>query len=332
MNRFSYLAGAALMVAVNAASARPMTAMYYEEVGGDQDVTVRSVERSQKKVVSWLGVAVTDPTDALDAQLGLKEGQGLVVTMVASNSPAQKADLRKNDVLAQFDDQMLVDTMQLRKLVQMHAEGDTVKIVLYRGGKKQEVAAQLGKMAWDVTELEPSDAMHQVKMELKDIGDTTRGAIDGELHRAMTERQHAMDDAHRAMEEAKRAMEQAVRSFHRSHEHLGATGSDMDAMAESGVDLGNDATIVVKKDMDSAKSIVKTDESGDYVIVADPKKRLTAHGRDGKLLFDGEIETPEEQGKVPKEVWEKVKPMLDQMGPVKTEKPQTKADETNTNS
>lgn len=33
----------------------------------------------------------------------------------------------------------------------------------------------------------------------------------------------------------------------------------------------------------------------------------------GDLLFDGLMETPEQQQKVPKEVWAKVQPMLDQM-------------------
>ena len=68
--------------------------------------------------------------------------------------------------------------------------------------------------------------------------------------------------------------------------------------------------------------MVKSDETGTYVIVAAPNKRLTAHDKDGKLLFDGDIETPEQQQKVPGAVWEKVKPMLEQMGPVDAEQPE----------
>jgi hypothetical protein len=47
--------------------------------------------------------------------------------------------------------------------------------------------------------------------------------------------------------------------------------------------------------------------------VANPKKRLTAHDKDGKLAFDGEIETSEQQEKVPKDVWKKVQPMIEQL-------------------
>jgi hypothetical protein len=95
-------------------------------------------------------------------------------------------------------------------------------------------------------------------------------------------------------------------------------------MADNGVSLDNGASVVVKQDLNSTKSILKTDDSGVYVIVEDPKKHLTAHDHDGKLLFDGDIETTEEQQKVPSGVWEKVKPMLDQLGNVIVTKPQSK--------
>jgi Ethanolamine utilization protein EutJ (predicted chaperonin) len=65
---------------------------------------------------------------------------------------------------------------------------------------------------------------------------------------------------------------------------------------------------------------VKTDDNGTYVIVANPKMRLTAHDNKGNLLFDGEIETAEQQKKVPKEVWAEVKPMLKQMQNPQAEK------------
>jgi len=97
---------------------------------------------------------------------------------------------------------------------------------------------------------------------------------------------------------------------------------ELDDLARAGVVVGKGATVVVKNDSKSVKTMVKNDETGTYVIVATPNKRLTAHDKDGKLLFDGDIETPEQQQKVPGEVWEKVKPMLEQMGPVNAEQPE----------
>lgn len=90
-------------------------------------------------------------------------------------------------------------------------------------------------------------------------------------------------------------------------------------MAEGGVEVRKGATVVVKKDCKSVKTMVKSDNSGTYVIVAAPTRHLTVHDSDGKLIFDGPIETQPQREKVPKEVWVKVKPMLREMGTIKEE-------------
>jgi hypothetical protein len=50
------------------------------------------------------------------------------------------------------------------------------------------------------------------------------------------------------------------------------------------------------------------------VIIANPKKRLIAHDQHGKMIFEGEIETPEQQAKLPEGLWEKVKPLVESLG------------------
>ncbi|MGH7972711.1 MAG: hypothetical protein ACREIC_28695, partial [Limisphaerales bacterium] len=49
------------------------------------------------------------------------------------------------------------------------------------------------------------------------------------------------------------------------------------------------------------------------VLIANPKLYLTAHDKDGRLLFDGEVDTPEQKDKVPRDLWEKVEPLLGKM-------------------
>jgi len=91
------------------------------------------------------------------------------------------------------------------------------------------------------------------------------------------------------------------------------------------VDIEKDATVTVTKEGAAVKTIVTSDEAGVIVIVANPKKHLTAHDKKGKLLFDGEIETPEGQQKVPAELWEKVKPMLQEIKPADDRGPKPRA-------
>ncbi|MEZ0389113.1 MAG: PDZ domain-containing protein, partial [Verrucomicrobium sp.] len=89
------------------------------------------------------------------AQLPLPAGTGLLVRSVVPDSPAAKAGLQKNDVLVRLDDQILVNSSQLRTLVSTRKDGDAVKLALLRQGKEVVSEAKLGTRnggddAWDL--------------------------------------------------------------------------------------------------------------------------------------------------------------------------------------
>jgi hypothetical protein len=88
---------------------------------------------------------------------------------------------------------------------------------------------------------------------------------------------------------------------------------ELEALARDGVDVEKDGTVIVRNKRNSTRTMVATDDNGTYILEAGAKTHLTARDKHGKLLFEGEIDTPAEQEKVPKEVWEKAKPMFDQI-------------------
>jgi|UPI000420699F serine protease Do len=64
--------------------------------------------------------------------------KGIVVMSVASNSPAQKAGLKKLDVITSIDNNKINDALGLRKyLYRIAKPGDKVKITFYREGKEK---------------------------------------------------------------------------------------------------------------------------------------------------------------------------------------------------
>jgi hypothetical protein len=242
--------------------------------------------------------------------------------------------LKKNDVLVEFEGQMLVDPIQLRKLVQMHPDGDSVKVTFFRSGKKQSVTAKLVKKTWNETSLGEGslqDGARKLQFQLHGLNgrdglDEHMNALAQSLARAGVDKEKMNIEIERTVEQTRKAIQDAMRHSQNGqdrHKSLELLNKELTELAGGGVGLGKDATIIVKSDGKSAKTIVKTDESGSYVIIADPDKHLTAHDKDGKLLFDGAIESPEQQQKVPKEVWEKIKPLLEQMdkGKMGDEKP-----------
>jgi len=278
-------------------------------------------EEKESKTVAWLGLGVEEASEALAAQLDLKDGEGLVVTFVASESPAAKAGFQKNDVLTRLDDQLLVNASQFRKLIRRHKEGDSIKLTIFRNGKKEEIAATLGKTKAHAGLLLND---HALAMDLHNLDSQLRTQIDEgvreqmkalheSLARAGVDRQKLSADIKRSLEQARVAMRDAMRNIPDHDQALHRALRELEGMSRSGVEVGKDATVIINNDRKSVKTVVKSDDSGTCVIVAGAKRHLTAHDKDGKLLFDGEIDTPEQQGKVPREVWEKAKPLLEKL-------------------
>jgi hypothetical protein len=257
---------------------------------------------------SWLGVAVDEAPEVLSAQLGLDPGVWLVVKFVETNSPAADVGLQKNDVLVEFNGQPLVHPAQLRKLVRVRKDGDTVKLVYYRGGKKENVSAKLATKAdgfgWS------GDGIYGLTDAAAE--DFNRGAITlrNSLSNVHIDQDKVQDEVRRSTEAARRAIEDAMRQTSKASASLGPM---LQQLQSNLITVDNDASITVRDASKSAKSLVKADDSGTIVIVKNPKLHLTIHDQDGKLLFDGEIETDEQRAEVPRDLWKKVEPLVKKM-------------------
>jgi hypothetical protein len=305
-------------------------------------ITIQAIEpaakKKQAKPVTYLGVAVQESDEALSAQLGLKSGAGLTVMLLAQGSPAEKAEFRKNDVLIDLDGQMLVHPIQLRKLIQMHDEGDSIKLTFFRGGKKQTATVKLGKTTWDESaEAEdkswPWDLQNlQLQLgnlkslpslnNLSDLKVQLTGAGES-LERVGLDRAKVNREVKRTMEQACKALQDALRHASTDEKSLTSVDRELEALARGGLDVDRDATVTLRSRHNSSRTIVQTDEDGSYIIEAGARTRLTARDKDGKLLFEGQIDTPAQRQSVPKEVWQKVKPMLDQIVTPAGGKPKT---------
>ena len=290
-----------------------------------QKVIIKSIELSdgeeaQGKDLPWLGVSVNEAGEALTSQLGLEPGVGLVATYIAKDSPAAKAGLQKNDVLVELQDQSLVLPAQLRKLVQARKEGDSVKLEFYRGGKPQTVTATLAKSPPGFRAGAGDDEGASRELHLRLLGQPSGKGLElqmeslkGLLGDLKIDSKMIQEEVRRSVEKARKSYHDALRQMEKSTSTPDASRQALEELARSGVLLDNKATVTVRSNDKSTRSLVKTDDSGTIVIVANPKLHLIAHDGDGKLLFDGAIETEEQRAKVPKDVWEKVAPMLEKM-------------------
>ncbi|MDQ1638191.1 MAG: serine protease Do [Pyrinomonadaceae bacterium] len=94
---------------------------------------------------SFLGVYAEDVSKDNMGRYNLREVRGVGITQVAKDSPAEKAGLRKDDVILRFDGENVTSTRKLTRLVSEVAPDQTVRLAISRGGAEQEVSVTIAK-------------------------------------------------------------------------------------------------------------------------------------------------------------------------------------------
>lgn len=94
---------------------------------------------------SFLGVYAEDVNKENMGRYGMREARGVAITQVIKDSPAEKAGLRKDDVIVRFEDDSVTSVRKLNRLVSEVAPDQTVRLRVSRGGSEQDVAVTIGK-------------------------------------------------------------------------------------------------------------------------------------------------------------------------------------------
>ena len=94
---------------------------------------------------AYLGVSTEDVSKENMARYGMRDVRGVGVTEVMKDSPAEKAGLRKDDVILRFDGESVTSVRKLTRLVSESSADQTVRLSISRGGAEQEVTATLSK-------------------------------------------------------------------------------------------------------------------------------------------------------------------------------------------
>ena len=92
----------------------------------------------------WVGVSIQDITPELPQKLGLTSSKGVYVAGVFQDSPAERAGLKKGDVIIAYQGKEIPDAGTFRNNVATALIGQEVKITVLREGKRQDFLVQVG--------------------------------------------------------------------------------------------------------------------------------------------------------------------------------------------
>ncbi len=107
----------------------------------DQLKTDGRVRRSQ------LGVTVQPVTSEMADSLGLKQVGGAIVSSVAAGSAAEKAGVKRGDVIRSFNGQPIHDFNALRNRVADATPGSSASVVVVRDGAEKTLSVKLDEAA-----------------------------------------------------------------------------------------------------------------------------------------------------------------------------------------
>lgn len=94
-----------------------------------------------------LGVTIQPVTADLATSLGLKEVRGALINSVLPGSPAERAGLRRGDVVTAFNGSPVNDPNSFRNQVAATQPGTEVTLTLVRDGREEQVRATLGELS-----------------------------------------------------------------------------------------------------------------------------------------------------------------------------------------
>ncbi len=103
--------------------------------------------KSKGKVTrGWLGVVIQKITPEIAKTFGLKETEGALVSDVTEDGPAEKAGIKRGDVIVSFNGKAIKEVDTLPKLVGATEIGKKAKVGIIRDRKSLEMEVVIGEL------------------------------------------------------------------------------------------------------------------------------------------------------------------------------------------
>jgi serine protease Do len=125
--------------------------------------------KSGKIIRGWLGIMIQDVTPELAKSFDLKETKGVLIADVEKDSPAQKAGLKRGDVVVAIDGKEVKDAHTLSRLVAGTAPDTEVAMDIVRDGKEKALKVKIGTMAQAGEEVKPEQEKTAWGLSVEDL-------------------------------------------------------------------------------------------------------------------------------------------------------------------
>ena len=123
---------------------------------------------------AWLGVVIQNLTPEMAEKFGLKEAEGALVADISPDSPAEKAGIKRGDVILKVDGIETPDIKTLQQTIRSHRPGDVVDVEIWRDGKVITLKVTLAELEESISVLPVTE-----KIDLGlEVGEITPDLVD----------------------------------------------------------------------------------------------------------------------------------------------------------
>lgn len=294
--------------------------------GGEMTIEFKSLSPQEK--CTYLGVVASAAPAALRQQLKLPAEVGLVVESVNPTGPAAAAGLKPSDVLHKLDDQLLINSEQLQALVRSCKAGDSVKLSLFRQAQPVELTAKLTEQAvfdrpvapfghngpqdvlvWRAPNgLAAGDAGPlRIALQAPGMQETTEWSDDQHTLRLQRE-----DGVTKSLEVTDKAGNPLLKGPVQTPEQRAALPADIRQKLEKAEQAAPARMFRLRLQPGAGRAAgrVKLWQDDQHILVVRGTPQsltylLALSKKDGRTVYDGPVDTPEQRQSMPGEIAEK---------------------------
>ncbi|MDC3091702.1 DegQ family serine endoprotease [Rickettsiales bacterium] len=135
---------------------------------------IAQLKKYGKTQRGWLGVRIQEITPDIAKSLGLKNEEGVLISMVNPGEPADKAGVKAGDVILKFNDKEIKNVKALQRTVAESAVESSAKISVWRNRKIKNITVKLGELEkftkLDNDTSKDSDKLSEAEIEIEKVG------------------------------------------------------------------------------------------------------------------------------------------------------------------
>ncbi|MHB8883357.1 MAG: DegQ family serine endoprotease [Thermodesulfovibrionales bacterium] len=121
-------------------------------------LVMEQLEKKGRVTRGWLGVTIQELTPDLSQKFGLKNSKGALVGDIAKGSPAEKAGIKRGDIILELNGKKIKDVGNLRNMVAQSKVGSEVQVLILRGDKEYTFKVLIAELPKEYAETGKGDA------------------------------------------------------------------------------------------------------------------------------------------------------------------------------